>query len=341
MRGKFVANAYQKLVDAMRDLPLRASHGHLIAGLFGAWEDDLAVVLALQFINVTETCKELAMVQTVDVHDLRGVLRVLVDMSVTGGKVIAEETHGSVDHLQNLVLNGIEILGVPGRRAADDVVDLDIVVFAAHAASVHCIRELDKDRVLLHDALNVLSSDANDALVVLVRDMERDGSGHLLLNKGQTLLHRVVAGGHDIDVEVILIEAVEDDLDTALAHNLVDLSVLLAADEFLVLIGKLDLDANLVLRLHEKLNLGHDHQGRLHRVVRSSDGEVHLIERQIGIRVRTNIAEHGSDVSGVGELPAVRLLDPPSCTVELSSLWYHVRTCVRKGSHGHPDLPKP
>lgn len=45
---------------------------------------------------------------------------------------------------------------------------------AALLTSVHSIGELDKDRVLLHDTLNVLTADANDALVILVRDMERD-----------------------------------------------------------------------------------------------------------------------------------------------------------------------
>jgi hypothetical protein len=76
-----------------------------------------------------------------------------------------------------------------------------------------------------------------------------------LFDKCKTLLHRVVCRCHDIDVEIVLIEPVEDDLDIALSHNLVDLAVLLATDKFLVLIGELNLDTNLVLGLRHKFHL--------------------------------------------------------------------------------------
>jgi CO dehydrogenase/acetyl-CoA synthase epsilon subunit len=76
-----------------------------------------------------------------------------------------------------------------------------------------------------------------------------------LFDKRKTLLHRVVCRCHDINVEIILIEPIENDLDVALSHNLVNLTVLLAADEFFVLIGELNLDTNLILGLRHKFHL--------------------------------------------------------------------------------------
>jgi hypothetical protein len=44
-----------------------------------------------------------------------------------------EEPHHSIDHLQNLTLHELKILGVTSRGAADDVVDSTVVVFSTHA----------------------------------------------------------------------------------------------------------------------------------------------------------------------------------------------------------------
>jgi hypothetical protein len=81
--------------------------------------------------------------------------------------------------------------------------------------SVHSIREFDENRMFFHDALNVLATDADYALVVLIGHVERDGSWHLLLNEGHTLLHRVICRCNNIDIKVVLSEAIEDDLDVA------------------------------------------------------------------------------------------------------------------------------
>ena len=69
--------------------------------------------------------------------------------------------------------------------------------------------------MLLHDALDVLAANANDSLVVLVWNMEGYRSRHLLLDKGQPLFHGLVAPAHDVNVEIVLVEAVEDDLNVA------------------------------------------------------------------------------------------------------------------------------
>lgn len=78
--------------------------------------------------------------------------------------------------------------------------------------SIHSIREFDEDRMLLHNSLDMLATNTYDSLMILVGDVERDGCGHLLLNQAETLLHRVIACSHDIDIEVVLVEAIEDDL---------------------------------------------------------------------------------------------------------------------------------
>ena len=78
--------------------------------------------------------------------------------------------------------------------------------------TIHSIGELDEDGMLLHDALNVLTADSNDALMVLVGNVEGNRGWHFLLNKRQALLHGIVVGSNDVNVEVILPETLEHDL---------------------------------------------------------------------------------------------------------------------------------
>jgi hypothetical protein len=40
----------------------------------------------------------------------------------------------SIDHFQNLALHELEILGIPSRGAANDIVNSTIVILSAHAA---------------------------------------------------------------------------------------------------------------------------------------------------------------------------------------------------------------
>lgn len=194
--------------------------------------------------------------------------------------------------------------------------------------SVHGIGELDENRVFLHDSLDVLPTDTNDPLVVLVWNMERNRRRHLLLDEGEALFHRFVRGSHDVDVEVVLVEAIKDDLDVALAHNLVDFAIFFAADELLVLIGQLDLDPNLILGLDQEFHIRDHSKSRLDGIIGASHSKVQLIKRQIGIRVGTNITEHGSDIGRVGKLPGLWLLDEPSSAVELTCLQVGVSEVV-------------
>ena len=112
--------------------------------------------------------------------------------------------------------------------------------------TIHSVGELDEDGVLLHDALDAATTNADDTLVVRLRDMERDLGRKLLLKERETLENRPVAASN-VDEEVVLVEGLELDLDVGGLHDLVDLAVPLPADEFAVLIRELNLEANLVV----------------------------------------------------------------------------------------------
>lgn len=69
--------------------------------------------------------------------------------------------------------------------------------------------------MLLHDALDVLTPNADDAFVILIRHVERDRGWHFLLNESHALFHRVIGRCNNVNVEIILSKAIEDDLDIA------------------------------------------------------------------------------------------------------------------------------
>jgi hypothetical protein len=70
----FVRDHAQKLVNAVRNLPLRSGNSNLVTRLLGAGEANLAIVLLLEFINLGKATNKLAMVKSVDANDLRGIL---------------------------------------------------------------------------------------------------------------------------------------------------------------------------------------------------------------------------------------------------------------------------
>ena len=174
--------------------------------------------------------------------------------------------------------------------------------------------------MLLHDALDVLATNADNTLMVLVRNVEGNGCRHLLLHQSQTFLHGGVVVCQDVDVEVVLAEVVENDLDIAVAHDLVDLAVLLAAHKFLVFIGELDLDTNLVLDCSHELDFRQNLESLLDGFIRPSKRKGNLVEGDIGIGVGANITEQGTDLLRAGEQTKIRLVDPPGCRVKLASL---------------------
>lgn len=66
--------------------------------------------------------------------------------------------------------------------------------------------------MFLHNSLNMLTADTNDALMILIRDMERDRGGHFLFHEHQPRLHSIVIVAANINVEIVLVEAVKDNL---------------------------------------------------------------------------------------------------------------------------------
>lgn len=277
-------NTYQEFIDRLRDLVLGSRDGDDIASLLGTRKGNLAVPLLLQILNLGHASDELSVVQSVDDDMLRNVLGVNL-----------------LNHVHDLLLDEFQIVGVPGGSATDDIVDLDIVVIFANTSTVHGIGELDKDRVFLHDALDVLSADADDTLVVLVRDVKRDRGRHLKLNEVQSVLGGFVVLSTDIDIEIVLVEAIKDDLDITLTHDFVDLSILLAADEFLVLIGELDLDSKGGCgSLSDEWQRIDDGHGSLDGIIAAVDVEVKLFKVDLGTRIDADVRKHGANLGRSG-----------------------------------------
>lgn len=77
--------------------------------------------------------------------------------------------------------------------------------------------------------------------------MERDLRRQFFLQKGESLDDRPITPS-DVDEEVVIIECLELDLHVGRLHNLVDLTILLPTDEFAMLVGQLDLEADLMMK---------------------------------------------------------------------------------------------
>ena len=52
----------------------------------------------------------------------------------------------------------------------------------------------------------------------------------------------------DVDEEVVIIECLKLDLHVGRLHDLVDLAILLPTDKFAMLVGQLDLEADLMMK---------------------------------------------------------------------------------------------
>ena len=129
--------------------------------------------------------------------------------------VIIRATDHFFDHIHYLLLDQIQGLGIPSWSSTNHIVDLDIVVLLTNTAAVHRVREFDEDRIPLHDTLDVLATNANDAFMVLIGHMERDRGRHFLLDELQSILGRIVLCAAYVNVEIVFVEAIENDLDVA------------------------------------------------------------------------------------------------------------------------------
>lgn len=124
-----------------------------------------------------------------------------------------------------------------------------------------------------------------------------------------------------IYIEIVLVEAVENDLNIALAHYFVNLAVLLAANELLMLVGKLDLGPKCRLRASYEWERVDDGHGSLDGIVAAIDVEIGLFEGDLSTGVDANIRKHDADVGGRGlTLRRIKAGQPPRGTVELAGL---------------------
>ena len=153
-------------------------------------------------------------------------------------------TNLGVDKFHDGLLEIVQVHGILGRRTGNDVVF--VVIVTTHSRKLLGIRKLDVHTILLHDALDAATSDADDTLMVGLRNVERDLGRQFLLKKGESLQDRCVIAG-DVDQEVVVVEGLKLDLDVSRLHDLVDLAVLLATYELAVLVCKFNLEADLMV----------------------------------------------------------------------------------------------
>ena len=167
-----------------------------------------------------------------------------------------------VDKFHNGLLEIVQVHGILGRCTGNDVVF--VVIVTTHSRKLLGIRKLDVHTILLHDALDAATSDADDTLMVGLRNVERDLGRQFLLKKSESLQDRCVIAG-DVDQEVVFVESLKLNLHVSGLHDLVNLAVLLATNELAVLIGELDLEANLMVEtLYEKAPIRHNEdEGRV------------------------------------------------------------------------------
>lgn len=128
---------------------------------------------------------------------------------------IISSTHHFLDHVHNLLLYHIQTLCIASRGSANNVINLDIIVILSNPSAVHRVGKFNKNRVFLHNSLNVLTANTNDAFVVLVRNMERYGCRHFLLDQIKSVLSSFVLSPTYVDIEVVLIEPVKYNLHIA------------------------------------------------------------------------------------------------------------------------------
>ena len=65
----------------------------------------------------------------------------------------------------------------------------------------------------------MLATYSDDTLVILIRYMEGDRSGHLLLDEVKSVLSSVVLCSTNVNIEVVFVEAIEDNLDVAYTNR--------------------------------------------------------------------------------------------------------------------------
>lgn len=120
------------------------------------------------------------MISPRDGHALDGVVFVLIpEVSSAPCFCHLGNTHFWIDHLHHRLLQAFQVDGVLCRRPRDHIVL--VVRVSTKSGKLFGIGELDVDPVELHYPLDILSSNANDPLVITLRHVERHFCRELLL----------------------------------------------------------------------------------------------------------------------------------------------------------------
>lgn len=143
------------------------------------------------------------------------------------------ETYLGVNEFHNGLLEVIQIHGILRRSTSNDVVF--VVIITTHRGKLFGIREFNVNTVLLHDALDATTTNADNTLMVSLRNMERDLGRKFFLEQRKTLHDRCIIAGN-VNQKVVFVKGLELDLHISCLHDLIDLAVLLSANELAVLV---------------------------------------------------------------------------------------------------------
>ncbi len=72
-----MCQTYEEFISTQWYLPFGTSNRHFVARLLGAGEDDLAIPLLLEFVDLGQAGDKLTVVQSINVNDLGHEFRVL------------------------------------------------------------------------------------------------------------------------------------------------------------------------------------------------------------------------------------------------------------------------
>ncbi|KAI3479935.1 hypothetical protein L1887_57922 [Cichorium endivia] len=109
---------------------------------------------------------------------------------------------------------------------------------------------------------------------------------------------RAVIARH-VDEEVVVVKGLKLDANAALLHDLVDLAVLLARDEFAMLVGQRDLEANFKVEALDEVEIEQRRDGGAHLGFEAVDLEAVALEDDLGAGGAADVLEHGRDLRRV------------------------------------------
>jgi hypothetical protein len=133
----------------------------------------------------------------------------------------------------------------------------------------------------------------------------------------------------------VVIERLKLDLDACRLHDLVHLAVLLAADELLVLVRKLDLEPDFVVEALDEVQFKHHCHGRPDFLLDAVHLEAHSLEDDLRTSCARDLLEYQRNLVGVEGRRREQWVElnreqPKGCNIVAASLSTEVSLC--KGS---------